>query len=224
MSLLNEYGLNAEQIKKFEKYSDLLLEWNEKFNLTAIKDKDEITEKHFIDSLYLDKFVDLDNKTFLDVGSGAGFPGVPLAIAHPSLKVSLLESNGKKVKFLQEIKKELDLKNVEIIQARAEEFDKRESFDFVSARAVKELRILLEICFHLVKVNGHFIAYKSSNVDEEIKASKNAFKNLQIEKIDRHEYSLPKSKDNRVLLVILKEKKTLKKFPRRYSEIVKAPL
>lgn len=224
MSLLNEYGLNAEQIKKFEKYSDLLLEWNEKFNLTAIKDKDEITEKHFIDSLYLDKFVDLDNKTFLDVGSGAGFPGVPLAIAHPSLKVSLLESNGKKVKFLQEIKKELDLKNVEIIQARAEEFDKRESFDFVSARAVKELRILLEICFHLVKVNGHFIAYKSSNVDEEIKASKNAFKNLQIEKIDRHEYSLPKSKDTRVLLVILKEKKTLKKYPRRYSEIVKAPL
>lgn len=224
MSLLNEYGLNAEQIKKFEKYSDLLLEWNEKFNLTAIKDKDEITEKHFIDSLYLDKFVDLDNKTFLDVGSGAGFPGVPLAIAHPSLKVSLLESNGKKVKFLQEIKKELDLKNVEIIQARAEEFDKRESFDFVTARAVKELRILLEICFHLVKVNGHFIAYKSSNVDEEIKASKNAFKSLQIEKIDRHEYSLPKSKDNRVLLVILKEKKTLKKYPRRYAEIVKAPL
>lgn len=224
MSLLNEYGLNAEQIKKFEKYSDLLLEWNEKFNLTAIKDKDEIIEKHFIDSLYLDKFVDLDNKTFLDVGSGAGFPGVPLAIAHPSLKVSLLESNGKKVKFLQEIKKELDLKNVEIIQARAEEFDKRESFDFVSARAVKELRILLEICFHLVKVNGHFIAYKSSNVDEEIKASKNVFKNLQIDKIDRHEYSLPKSKDNRVLLLILKEKKTLKKYPRRYSEIVKAPL
>ena len=224
MKLLKDYGLSEEQISKFETYRDLLLEWNEKFNLTAIKDKDEIEEKHFVDSLYLDKFVDLDKKSFLDVGTGAGFPGIPLAITHPTLKVTLLESNGKKIKFLNEVKEKLSLNNVEIIQSRAEEFSKREAFDFVSARAVKELRILLEICFYLVKVNGYFIAYKSSNVDEEIKASKEAFKALQINKIVKHEYSLPKSEDNRVLLEILKEKKTLKKYPRRSSEIVKSPL
>ena len=224
MSLLKEYGLTDKQVELFEQYSDLLLKWNEMFNLTAIKDKDEIVEKHFIDSLFLDKYVDLDGKSFLDVGSGAGFPGIPLAIAHPTCKISLLESNGKKIKFLQEVKKELGLENVSIIQARAEEFDKRESFDFVSARAVKELRILLEICFHLVKVGGSFVAYKSKGVDEEINASKNAFKVLKINKISRYEYNLPKSKDNRVLLVILKENKTLKKYPRHYSEIVKAPL
>ena len=224
MKLLKEYGLSDEMISKFSKYRDLLLEWNSKFNLTAITDKDEIEEKHFIDSLSLDKYVDLDNKTLLDVGSGAGFPGIPLAIAHPTTKVFLLESNGKKVKFLNEMVNELDLKNVTVINARAEEYNKRESFDIVTARAVKELNILLEICFHFVKVGGLFVAYKSSNIDNEIENAKHAYKVLDITETKQVSYQLPKSKDNRVLLIVSKTKPTKKKYPRNYSEIVKTPL
>lgn len=224
MKLLKEYGLEDSKISLFEKYRNLLLEWNEKFNLTAIKDLDEIEEKHFIDSLYLDKFVSLENKTLLDVGSGAGFPGIPLAIAHPNLKVFLLESNGKKVSFLKEAVKQLDLKNVEVIQSRAEEFLDKERFDIVTARAVKELNILLEICIPLVKIGGTFVAYKSNAVDEEISHAKHAYKVLDITKVERFDYQLPNSKDNRVLLLILKAKPTKKKYPRNYSEIVKAPL
>ena len=224
MKLLEEFGLNKEQISKFETYLDLLLEWNEKFNLTAITDKDEIEEKHFIDSLELFKYFDVKNKTLLDVGSGAGFPGIPLAIVEPSLKVTLLESNGKRVSFLKETVKVLDLKNVDIIQGRVEELGTREKYDFVTARAVKELNILLELCFYLVKVGGSFIAYKSSGVEEEILNAKHALKCLQIEEFKKFDYYLPKSKNNRVFLGILKKNKTQKKYPRRYSEIVKQPL
>lgn len=224
MKLLKEYGLEDSKISLFEKYRNLLLEWNGKFNLTAIKDLDEIEEKHFVDSLYLDKFVSLENKTLLDVGSGAGFPGIPLAIAHPNLKVFLLESNGKKVSFLKEVVKQLDLKNVEVIQSRAEEFLDKERFDIVTARAVKELNILLEICIPLVKIGGTFVAYKSSAVDEEISHATHAYKVLDITKVERFDYQLPNSKDNRVLLLIFKTKPTKKKYPRNYSEIVKAPL
>ena len=165
MKYLKEYGLNDIQINKFEKYASLLLEWNEKFNLTAIKDIDEIEEKHFIDSLYLDKYVELNNKSLLDVGTGAGFPGIPLAIVHPTLSVMLLESNGKKISFLKEVVKQLELTNVIIIQGRAEELDQREKYDIVTARAVKELNVLLEISFYMVKVGGAFVAYKSQNID-----------------------------------------------------------
>ena len=224
MNLLKEYGLNEESISKFSIYREMILEWNEKFNLTAITDKGEIEEKHFIDSLMLDRYVDLDNKTLLDVGSGAGFPGIPLAIVHPNLKVTLLESNGKKVSFLKEVVKTLKLDNVEVVQARAEEFAKRESFDIVTARAVKELNILLELTFYLVKVGGSFIAYKSSNIDNEIEHAKRAFKLLEVGKISKYEYELPKSKDKRVLLEINKEKPTKKKYPRSYSIIAKDPL
>lgn len=224
MNLLKEYGLDESKISKFNKYRELLLQWNEKFNLTSITSLDEIEEKHFLDSLYLDKFVSLENKTLLDVGSGAGFPGLPLAIAHPSLKVTLLESNGKKVTFLEEVIKQLDLKNAEVINKRAEECLKREAFDIVTARAVKELRILLEICFYLVKVGGHFIAYKSNLVDEEIKNASHAFKCLDIEDFKKYEYNLPTNQDKRVLLDILKTKPTKNKYPRSYSNIVKTPL
>ena len=224
MKLLEEFGLSKEQISKFIRYLELLLEWNEKFNLTAITDKDEIEEKHFIDSIELIKYFDVKNKTLLDVGSGAGFPGVPLAICEPSLKVTLLESNGKKVSYLKEVVKELKLENVEIIQGRVEELNQREKYDIVTARAVKELNILLELCFYLVKVGGTFVAYKSSGADEEILNAKHAFKCLQIDEFKKFDYFLPKSKNSRVLLGILKKNKTLKKYPRRYSEIVKQPL
>ncbi|MBR4378357.1 MAG: 16S rRNA (guanine(527)-N(7))-methyltransferase RsmG [Bacilli bacterium] len=224
MKLLEEYGLNKQQISKFQRYLELLLEWNEKFNLTAITDKDEIEEKHFIDSIELVKFFDVRNKTLLDVGSGAGFPGIPLAIVEPTLSITLLESNGKRVSFLREVVKELELKNVEIIQGRSEELGTREKYDIVTARAVKELNVLLEITFYLVKVGGYFIAYKSTGVDEEILNAKHAFKCLQIDEYKKFDYFLPKSKNSRVFLGILKKNKTQKKYPRRYGEITKQPL
>ena len=224
MKLLEEFGLSIDKISKFERYLDLLLQWNEKFNLTAITDKDEIEEKHFIDSIELVKYFDLKNKTLLDVGSGAGFPGIPLAIVEPTLQITLLESNGKRVSFLHEVVKELELKNVQIIQGRAEELGTREKYDIVTARAVKELNVLLEICFYLVKVDGQFVAYKSSGVDEEISNAKRAFKLLQIDEYKKFDYCLPKSKNSRVFLGILKKNKTQKKYPRVYGEIIKQPL
>ena len=224
MKLLEEFGLTNEQISKLQRYLELLLEWNEKFNLTAITDKDEIEEKHFIDSIELIKFFDVKNKSLLDVGSGAGFPGIPLAIVEPSLNVTLLESNGKRINFLREVVKELGLKNVEIIQGRSEELGTREKYDIVTARAVKELNVLLEITFYLVKVGGYFIAYKSTGVDEEISNAKHAFKCLQIDEYKKFDYSLPKSKNCRVFLGILKKYKTQRKYPRKYGEITKQPL
>ena len=224
MKLLEEFGLNQDQISKFQRYLELLLEWNEKFNLTAITDKDEIEEKHFIDSIELVKYFDLKNKTLLDVGSGAGFPGIPLAIVEPTLSITLLESNGKRISFLREVVKDLNLKNVEIIRGRAEELGTREKYDIVTARAVKELNVLLEISFYLVKVGGCFIAYKSTGVDEEISNAKHAFKCLQINEYKKFDYFLPKSKNSRVFLGILKKFKTQKKYPRRYGEISKSPL
>lgn len=224
MKLLEEYGLSSNQIIKFERYLSLLLEWNEKFNLTAITDKDQIEEKHFIDSIYLNKYVELKGKSLIDIGSGAGFPGIPLAIIEPELKVTLLESNGKKVTFLKEVVSELKLTNVQVIQGRAEELGTREKYDIVTARAVKELNVLLEISFYLLKVGGSFVAYKSSNIDNEINNAKHAFKCLGINDYKKFDYCLPKSKDIRVLLEILKEKPTQKKYPRHYSEISKQPL
>ena len=224
MRLLEQFGLTKEQISKFERYLELLLEWNEKFNLTAITEKDEIEEKHFLDSLELLKFFKIENKNLLDVGSGAGFPGIPLAIAEPTSKVTLLEANGKKVSFLQFAVKELNLPNVEIIQGRAEELNKREQFDIVTARAVKELNILLEISFHLIKVGGCFIAYKGPNVKDEIAKAKYTFNVLGAEEPEIFEYNLEKSQNPRVFLRIFKKNATPKKYPRRYGEIVNHPL
>ena len=224
MKLLEEFGLNEKQINLFQNYLELLLEWNDKFNLTAITDRDEIEEKHFYDSIALTKYVNLKGKTLIDIGSGAGFPGIPLAIVEPSLKVTLLESNGKRITFLKETVKKLGLKNVEIIQGRSEEISSREKYDIVTARAVKELNILLEISFQLVRVGGSFVAYKSTAIDEELKNAQHAFKVLKIDNFKKHEYFLPKSKNSRVFLEILKKNSTPKKYPRSYGEISKQPL
>ena len=184
----------------------------------------EIILKHFVDSLEILNYFDLHKKSLLDVGTGAGFPGIALAIAVPDLHVTLLESNGKKISFLNEVVRELELENVDIIQGRSEELSLRETFDYVTARAVKELNVLLEISFHLVKVGGAFIAYKSSAVNEELENAKHALKCLEINDVKKYEYVLPKSKDLRCLVELKKSQKTLKKYPRNYSEIVKKPL
>jgi len=220
-----EFELTNEQKIALEKYASLLLEWNEKFNLTAITKIDEIAEKHFVDSLIPTKYVDLKEGTLIDVGTGAGFPGVPLAIFNPNLKVTLLESNGKKITFLNEVKKELKLDNVTIVNSRAEEAKNLFGlYDFVTARAVKELNILLEICSVFLKNNGFLLAYKGSDAMNEASKCKRAFKVLNCELFKSYSYNLPTSKDTRNLLVIKKIKQAPKKYPRNYSEIVKSPL
>ncbi len=224
MRLQEYFSLTNEQVAKFEKYRDLLLEWNEKFNLTAITDPDEIEEKHFIDSLLACNYIDFSKGRLLDIGSGAGFPGVPLAIANPKLKVTLLESNGKKVTFLNEVKTQLDLDNVTVVNGRAEDLKQRDYFDFVTARAVKQLNILAELTLPFVRVHGLLVAYKGSNAEEELNEAKSALRKLNSSVKFIKSYELPISKDNRKLLVISKAKPCQKKYPRNYSEIVKQPL
>ena len=224
MKLLERCGLSKEQISMFEKYRDILLEWNEKFNLTAITDPDEIEEKHFYDSFVMADFFPTNNLSLLDVGSGAGFPGIPLAIVDPSLHVTLLEANGKRVSFLKEVVKQLGLTNIEIIQGRAEELKTREKYDIVTARAVKELNILVEISFHLLKVHGVFIAYKGSSAKEELSNAKNAIKTVGGGPSVLLEHDLPISKNPRVFLRISKIRETPMKYPRSYGEIIKHPL
>lgn len=225
MKYLKEFGLTNEQINQFQKYSELLLEWNEKFNLTAITNPEEIEIKHFIDSIYPTKFINLSNKSLLDVGSGAGFPGIPLAICNKDLRVTLVESSNKKCTFLREVIKQLDLQNVDVICGRSEELnDKQEAYDYVTARAVKQLNILLEICSHLLKICGDFIAYKGSDAQSEIAESKRAISKLELSVENVYSYALPGNGDPRNVVVLKKNKKTPKKYPRKYSEIVKSPL
>ena len=179
-ALLNE-GINVSdnQLALFQQYSSLLISWNEKFNLTAITDEKQIIEKHFLDSLFLAKYINLNNKKVLDIGTGAGFPGIPLAIIFPNASFYLSDSNGKKITFLKEVVKELNLNNVTIIQSRIEEMNKyRDQFDYVSARALKQLNILIELAIPLCKINGSLIAYKGPNYLDEINLSKNALKQL----------------------------------------------
>ncbi|MCQ2793312.1 MAG: 16S rRNA (guanine(527)-N(7))-methyltransferase RsmG [Bacilli bacterium] len=213
-----------EIVSKFSMFEKLLLEWNEKFNLTAITDEDGILEKHFIDSIVLNKYLKLDGMKLCDIGTGAGFPGIPLAILNRNLSVTLVESNGKRIKFLQEVKKQLSLENVEIIQSRSEELKLNEHFDIVCARAVTELNVLLEITMHLIKVNGLLVAYKLFDVEDEVKHAEHALHVLDAKISSLNKYSLPLTGINRCLVLVKKYGKTKKKYPRQYSEICKSPL
>ena len=224
MKLQDYFSLTNEQVAKFEKYRDLLIEWNEKFNLTAITDPDEIEEKHFIDSLLPLNYVDFSKGRLLDVGSGAGFPGIPIAIVFPKLKVTLLESNGKKVSFMNEVISQLGLENVKAVYGRVENLKERDYYDFVTARAVKQLNILAELTLPFVRTHGLLVAYKGSNAEEELELAKSALRKLNSSVKFIKSYELPISKDNRKLLVISKAKPCQKKYPRNYSEIVKQPL
>ncbi len=209
---------------KLSLFMKLLKEWNEKFNLTAICDDEEIYEKHFIDSLTLNNFVSLENKKLCDIGTGAGFPGIPLAIFNPSLNVTLVESIGKKVSFLEEVKKRLNLDNVTVIKSRAEEIKSKEQFDYITARAVTELNVLLELSIPLLKVNGSLIAYKLFEVEDEIKRASHALKVLDAKVVSNNKYELPITHAKRSLLVITKNSKTKSKYPRLFAEISKSPL
>ncbi len=217
--------LTEEMKMKLEKYADFLLEYNMHTNLTAIKTKEEVYLKHFYDSMTLTKIANLTEGTLLDIGTGAGFPGLVLAIIYPNLQVSLLDSNNKKIKFLEETVTLLNLKNVKIIYSRAEDYTQknREQYDYVTSRAVAELRILLELNIPALKVNGSFLVMKG-NAEKEIKSSENALEKLNVKIENQEEFELPLNGGHRTLLKIKKLKETNLIYPRSYDKIKKKPL
>lgn len=226
---IQKLGINItnEQAEKFYLYTNMLLEWNEKINLTAITERDEIIQKHFIDSLTINKYVN-ENASVIDVGTGAGFPGIPLKIVRDDINVTLLDALNKRINFLNEIIEQNELTNIETIHARAEEAGKnknlRESFDIATSRAVAPLNILVEYLLPLVKIGGKCICMKGSNAKEEIENSKNAINILggKIEKIE--ELELPNSDIKRTIIVIKKEKSTPSKYPRKAGTPSKMPI
>ena len=213
--------LTSQQLEKLNQFYELLISWNQKMNLTRIIEKEDVYLKHFYDSLTLSKVIDLNQDlTLCDVGSGAGFPGIVLKICFPNLKITLLDSLQKRVNYLNEIIKELDLKNIEAIHTRAEDYAKqnREKFDIVTARAVANLKILSELCIPMVKVNGLFIAMKA-NIEKEIENSTEILKKLdsKIEKIET--FYLPIENSIRNIIMIQKQKPTNNLYPRRIEKM-----
>ena len=217
----------VEQAEQFFDYMNLLIEWNEKINLTAITDPEEIILKHFIDSITILKEIE-DNSKIVDVGTGAGFPGIPLSIMNPSLKITLVDSLNKRLIFLQEVVNKLGLKNIEIVHARAEEFGQnkkyREKFDISTSRAVANLSTLSEYLIPLVKVGGKVISMKASEAQEEINDAKKAIEVLggSIEKVE--EFNLPQSDIGRTVIIIRKNKQTPNKYPRKPGTPSKEPI
>ena len=189
-SILEKHGivLSNRQIEQFEVYAQMLVEWNQKMNLTAITDLDEIYEKHFLDSILPSFDVPLKG-SFCDVGAGAGFPSIPLKIVYPDLKITIVETLGKRITFLNALCEKLEIKDVECVHARAEEYakDHREYFDIVSARAVANLTMLSELCIPLVKVGGIFLSLKGANAQEEYDKAKKAISLLGCKEKQRDE-------------------------------------
>ena len=218
-----DINLTNDQIDKLARFYQLLVTWNEKINLTTIIKEEEVYLKHFYDSLTLIKVVDLrQHLTVLDVGTGAGFPGIVLKIVFPNLKITLLDSLTKRINYLNEIIKELDLHDIETVCSRCEEYTKinREKYDLVVARAVSHLKILSEMIIPTVKVNGYFIAMKA-NLNDELEKTIPMLKKLNSELKEIKEFSLPIENSKRTLVVIKKNAKTALLYPRKYSEIKK---
>lgn len=217
--------IKDKEVEQFYEYMNSLLEWNEKINLTAITEPKEVILKHFIDSITIQKYIQKENSV-VDVGTGAGFPGIPLNIVNNEAKYTLVDSLNKRIKFLDEIIDKLNLKNIETVHSRAEDFAKenRETYDVATSRAVAALNVLLEYLLPLVKVGGLCICMKGSNVQEEIEASSNALKILggQIEKVEQ--ITLPDSDSIRNIVIVRKVTKTSSKYPRKAGLPSKEPL
>ena len=220
-----DISCNEETAIKLEAFMKHILMWNEKFNLTAIKDEEAFMEKMIFDSAIGLTDLDLSNKKVLDIGTGAGFPGVVLYLLNPEMDITLLDSTAKKINLLKDYANENGYKYQTVV-ARAEEYakDHREKYDYVFARAVAPLNILLELALPLLKVGGTFIALKGPGVEEEINQSQNALKklNARVGKIIVDE--LPESLESRNIVYIIKDKETNKKYPRDYKDIKKLPL
>jgi len=214
--------ITANQLNQLEQYYELLVSENKKYNLTAITEKEQVYLKHFYDSLTITKIINLDNQSICDIGTGAGFPGIVLKIIFPNLKVTLIESNGKKCNFLNIVKNKLNLNDLEIINDRAEIYsiNNREIFDIVTSRAVAPLKHLLEYSIPTVKVNGNYIAMKS-NIEQETQNIENYYKKLNIEEVNRIIFNLPIENSLRTLVLYKKNSKTNKIYPRKFTEIKK---
>ncbi len=221
----NNIIVSEKQMQQFKRYYELLLEWNQKMNLTAIENENEVIEKHFYDSIISATYFSYDDQSLLDVGSGAGFPGLPLKIIYPSLFVTLLEPTLKRVNFLLEVIKQLDLKGIVVVNKRAEDYAKevRSYYDIVTARAVANLPILLELTIPFLKVNGTFIALKGSKGLLEDEASSHAKKELNIDLIHVQKWHL-ENEDQRINLFYQKKEENSLKYPRPYGQIKKKPL
>ena len=223
---LTEMGLPTEGIPALIRYGELLVEKNKVMNLTAITEPHDVATLHFLDSVAMLTLADLKGKKMADIGTGAGFPGMPLRIVEPSLRLTLLDSLNKRIDFLKEVCADLGLNDVECIHGRAEEFaaNHREDYDIVTSRAVANLQMLRELCLPLVKVGGYFLSMKAVDSEEEVNAAKNAIKTLggQIEKVV--DYAIPGTDVQHRLIFIKKIKETPKKYPRAFAKIKKNPL
>ena len=221
--------ITQEKLDQLNRYYELLIEWNQKINLTSITKKEDVYLKHFYDSATIAKIINLNEyKTLCDIGSGAGFPGIVLKILYPNLKITLVDSLNKRIKFLNAVIEELDLADVETLHGRAEDYAKRkeyrEQFDLCVSRAVANLSTLSEYCIPFVKRNGYFVSYKSGSSDEEIQQAEKAVNILggKIEKTDK--FLLPETDMGRALVNIKKIKITPAKYPRKAGMPSREPL
>jgi 16S rRNA (guanine527-N7)-methyltransferase len=221
-----EVELSEEVIERLLKYLKILMEYNLHTNLTSIREEKEILEKHFIDSILLQKFIKNSDENAIDIGTGAGFPGMVLAICNPNINFTLMDSVGKKTKFLEIVKEELNLKNVEVVNARAEEFiteENRESFSIGLCRGVSKLPTILEYMIPFLKVQGRFLVQKSPDTGEELEAE-NALRLLGSKIIGESIDELPFCGDKRKIILIEKDEMTSKKYPRKVGKPLKNPL
>ena len=228
--LCGEVLLSEKQLNQFYQYYELLIKWNEVMNLTAITELEQVVTKHFVDSLSLAKIVDnLEDKiSLIDVGTGAGFPGIPLKIAFPEIKITLLDSLNKRVKFLDEVIGQLGLNEIETVHGRAEDLGRdrkyREKFDLCVSRAVANLSTLSEYCLPFVKKDGCFVSYKSGKVEEELGQAKGALKLLGGKIEDTISFCLPRDDGERCLVKIRKVENISKKYPRKAGVPGREPL